>query len=377
MGKLIGAMYHKLSAEDMATWKAKAEEDKARYETEIAEFRATHGETQADRKAKERAEAKSNKPRPPKASSVQSDEAVERKKAAKLEAIRKELEEAVAAETVLQAKKAKNDKKLEKCRLKREEHAADEEMLKQIDLYEAPLKADAKQLASELAEASERKRSLAEKHHAAESRAAAPKRRAEESSEGAAPKAPKAPKADKAYKPEKAAKGDKADKAAKAEAKAEKVKVGKADRAELKGEIAELAAEAAGNGEAELPSDRPKPKRLKKLSDAAEPTADAEPPRRELRAEPPRDETPRATNGSTPVTLQELTQLAEELQAASEEATADSVLSRLRGLAMTLELLQETKIGKIANKVHKTHPGLKSKALALVDTWKALATTST
>jgi len=44
---------------------------------------------------------------------------------------------------------------------------------------------------------------------------------------------------------------------------------------------------------------------------------------------------------------------------------------------MTLELLQETKIGKIANKVHKTHPGLKSKALALVDTWKALATTST
>ena len=67
LGKALGEEWRTMGDEAKAEWNTKAEADKARYEAELAIFRAEHGETEADRKRREKAEAggKPRKPRKP------------------------------------------------------------------------------------------------------------------------------------------------------------------------------------------------------------------------------------------------------------------------------------------------------------------------
>eukprot|EP00316_Scyphosphaera_apsteinii_P011376 CAMPEP_0119343764 /NCGR_PEP_ID=MMETSP1333-20130426/106622_1 /TAXON_ID=418940 /ORGANISM="Scyphosphaera apsteinii, Strain RCC1455" /LENGTH=699 /DNA_ID=CAMNT_0007356177 /DNA_START=1 /DNA_END=2097 /DNA_ORIENTATION=+ len=177
LGKLSGELWRSMSAEDKEQWNLQAAEDKARYETELAEFRLHHGETQAELQRKQRAAEKASKPRAPRPAGASRPER-------SLGAIKEKLEAAATQHTAVLKLLGKNERTLAKLSARREElkkakdeDAAAQEKLEQIDKYEEELKQEQARLKEEVQQAEEAMATLASKHASTQKqRQQAPKR---------------------------------------------------------------------------------------------------------------------------------------------------------------------------------------------------------
>jgi len=390
LGKLSGELWRSMSAEDKEQWNLQAAEDKARYETELAEFRLHHGETQAELQRKQRAAEKASKPRAPRPAGASRPER-------SLGAIKEKLEAAATQHTAVLKLLGKNERTLAKLSARREElkkakdeDAAAQEKLEQIDKYEEELKQEQARLKEEVQQAEEAMATLASKHASTQKqRQQAPKRpkASAEDTDGTiddantqkqrqqAPKRPKASAEDADYdeaRRQAASSAKHNDTTAVCEAPA-------LSKAAVQPPSTTAASEAPAASMAALPlqqektaqqstsnaiTEEAKPKRLKKLS--------------EQPATKPHD----AADGSlasqlAPASSEKISTLVASLQRASDggdESGVASVLGELEGVAMSMELLGSTGAGKAVNKVRKSHkqPAIEQRARLLIERWKSL-----
>jgi len=343
LGKLMGEKWREMGEEEKAPWQAKAAEDKARYEAELAAYNAEHGDTLAQKRAKERAAARgSSTPRKRASSSGESSRSKKaREEADALDLVTAKLSHHVAIGDNLERLLAKRIKLLAKLPEKRAAAvaASDDALVEQCDAYKNELTTAKEELEAQLKVTKGKIAKYTGRYELLTSK----KPRTSK---------PKQPKQDKQEKQE-----DKPLKAPKGEVPKPEKKVSKPEKKSDKGEVKQATKlpKAAANGASEA-TDLPAPKRLKKPNETAA-----------------GDGQEAALPTATMEDVEEHVTALTAASAAADSPGVEAALAKLERVRMTVELLVLTGAGKAVNKLRKAHPEVEVRARALVERWKALA----